>query len=143
MRDYMEKYSLEGDIYKIICVVREDIFNHYLPYAAFRKTLVLLLGLLCALGLVMTAASLSKSKLEGLLCNLILIVGGFLFVQTGNPSCCWLPVANVMLGEQATQLIRLVPKNFSYIYFGVLCAMLFVCCLILVRWGQVQKDGER
>ena len=143
MRDYMEKYSLEGDIYKIICVVREDIFNHYLPYAAFRKTLVLLLGLLCALGLVMTAASLSKSKLAGLLCNLILIVGGFLLVQTGNPSCCWLPVANVMLGEQATQLIRLVPKNFSYIYFGVLCAMLFVCCLILVRWGQVQKDGER
>ena len=143
MRDYSEKYLLEGDIYKIVCVVRENIFNHYLPYTAFRKTLILLFGLLCLFGLVMTAASLSKSKLAGLMCNLILIVGGFLLVQTGNPYCCWLPVANVMLSQQATQLIRLIPKNFSYIYFGVVCVMLFVCCLILVRWGQVQKDGER
>lgn len=143
MRDYMEKYLLEGNSYKIVCVVGESIFNHYMPYTAFIKTLVLLFGFLCMLGLVMTAASLGKSKLAGLLCNLVLIVGGFLLVQTGNPSCCWLPVANVMLSQQATQLICLIPKNFSYIYFGMVCAMLFACCLILVHWGQVQKDGER
>lgn len=143
MKDFMEKYMLETNEYAIICVVDERLFNHYLPYKAFGKTILLLFGLLCMFGLIMIAASLGKSKMAGLILNLILIIGGFSVLQSGSIVRCLLPVANVLLSTQTTALIRLLPENFSGMYFGIGCILLFVCCVVLVRHGQVEKDGER
>lgn len=144
MREFMEgKYWDEVDEYMIVCVVQKTVINHYKPYQAFIKTILLLLGLLSMFALIMILASLSGSKISGVIVNLVLIVGGFAVMQSGSMYRCYLPVANVMLGEQATALIRLIPKNFSAIYFAVCCSVLLVCSVILVRNGQIQKDGER
>lgn len=144
MKDFILSYNgEEAESYRIICFMRENVFNHYLPFQAFWKTVFLMLGLLCMLALIMMVSSLGKSKMVGLIVNLLLIVGGFSVMQAGSMYRCYLPVANVMLGEQATELIRLIPKNFSAIYFAVCCSVLLVCSVILVRNGQIQKDGER
>lgn len=143
MRDYEEKYMDMTGTYEIVSIVDERIFNHYLPYEAFGKTVLILLGLFCMMGLIMIAASLGKSKMVGLIINIILLVGGFAVVQAGSGVSFWLPITNVMLAYQSVELIRLVPKSYSWQYFGIICLLLIVCCMILVHRGQVQKDGER
>lgn len=143
MKDYKEKYMEESMNYAVVCRVDEQVFNHYLPYQAVGKTILLLFGILCLFGLIMIAASLGKSKMAGLIVNLILIIGGFAVLQSGSLVRCWFPVANVMLSAQATALITLIPKSFSGIYFAVSNVLMFVCSMVLVRHGQVQKDGER
>ncbi|MEG0963508.1 MAG: hypothetical protein RSF88_11710 [Lachnospiraceae bacterium] len=143
MKDYAEKYMEESTKYAIVCVVQENIWNHYLPYEAMGKTILLLFGLLCICGFIMMASSLSKSKITGLILNLILIVGGFAMVQTKSTMSCLLPVGNVMLSAQATHLIWLVPKWFSGVYFTVIGVGLLILNLILIKYGQVQKDGEQ
>lgn len=143
MKDFAEKYMGEVNEYAVVCYVDERLFNHYLPYQAIGKTFLLLFGLLSMFGLIMIAASLGKSKMTGLILNLILIIGGFAVLQAGSMIRCWLPVANVMLASQATALIRLIDSDFSIIYFVVSCGILLLCSVILVHRGQIQKDGER
>lgn len=137
----MDMWKLEK--YGVRCILQDRVFNHYTPYEAFTYTFLLMLGLCCMTALVMTAASLGKSKTAGLIVNVVLIVGGYSLVHTVSVRQFLLPVANVMLDRQATSLIRLVPKEYGYKYFAVCCAVLLVLSIVLVRHGQVQKDGER
>lgn len=136
----MNTYSMEAPV---VCLVDARLYNHYTPNQAFVKTVLLLLGLCSMLSLIMIAASLGKSKMAGLIINLILVILGFAMLQSGSTMRCAFPVANVALSAQATALIRLIPKNYSGIYFAAACAILLVCCMVLVKHGQVQKDGER
>lgn len=140
---YMEMDSGKLEQYGVRCIVQDRVFNHYTPYEAFTYTALLLLGFCCMTALVMTAASLGKSKTAGLVVNVVLIVGGYSLVHTVSVRQFWLPVANVMLDRQATSLIRLVSKEYGYRYFAVCCAALLALSIVLVRHGQVQKDGER
>lgn len=133
-------YSHEASV---VCLVDAKVLNHYTPYQAFITTLLLLFGLFSMLSLIMIAASLGKSKMSGLIINLVLVIIGFAMLQSGSTMRCTLPVANVMLEEQATALIRLIPKYYSGVYFTVACGILLIGCMVLVKRGQIQKDGER
>ena len=143
MLDFDTKYMDLTSQYAIVCKVNATLFNHYLPYQAFLKTVLLVFGICCMFGLIMIAASLGKSKMLGLIINLILTIGGFVMVLTMNGAIYLFPLANVMLEYQATALIQLRSKSYSWLYFVIVCAILIVCNVVLVRRGQIQKDGER
>lgn len=141
MKDFdVMKYAEEAPL---VCYVDDQILNHYTPYQALAVTLLLLFGLCSMLSLIMMAASLGRSKMTGLVVNLILIIIGFATFQSGSSMRFAFPVANVAVATQATPLIRLIPKYFSGIYFAATCGALLLCSIVLVKRGQVQKDGER
>lgn len=143
MLEYEKNSQLYATEANVSCVLNPKMFNHYLPYHALLKTMLLLFGLFCMFGLIMLVASLGKSKMSGLICNLVFTIVGFAMLQSGSQLRFLLPVSNVMLEFQATALIRLIPEYYSGIYFAIACGVLFLCSMILIKRGQVQKDGER
>ena len=125
-------------------LVPGNLYNQMTPFSAAIQTFVLLFCYLVTVLLVMLLFQQRKRKAWGFLAASGIIGFGVLFTSIQSAAMWAFPMANAIVWLHYTELYRdaIVPTAYSYIYFGVIIALLVIANIIAARGFAVDSIEE-
>lgn len=125
-------------------LVPGNLYNQMTPFSAAIQTFVLLFCYLVTVLLVMLLFQQRKRKAWGFLAASGIIGFGVLFTSIQSAAMWAFPMANAIVWLHYTELYRdaIVPTAYSYIFFGVIIALLVIANIIAARGFAVDSIEE-
>lgn len=121
-----------------------NLYNQMTPFSAVVQTYLLLFLYLVAVLLVMLFFQQRKQKAVGFLTVSGIIGFGVLFTSIRASAMWAFPMANTIVWLHYTEIFKdaVVPVSYSYIYFGIMIAVLIVANIFAARKLNVNTIEE-
>lgn len=125
-------------------LVPGNLYNHMTPFSAAVQTYALMFMYLLVIVLIMLLFNLKNRKVIGFAVAVGIIVAGTLFCSVKSDAMWIFPMANAITWLHFTDIYKdeIFPVYYSYIYFGVITAILLVLNVFAVRKANITEGME-
>lgn len=125
-------------------LVPGNLYNHMTPFSAAIQTYALMFMYLLIISLIMLLFNLKNKKVIGFAVAVGIIVAGTLLCSVKSDVMWVFPMANAITWLHFTDIYKdeIFPVYYSYIYFGIITAILLMLNIFAVRKANITEGME-
>lgn len=125
-------------------LVPGNLYNHMTPFSAAIQTYALMFMYLLIISLIILLFNLKNKKVIGFAVAVGIIVAGTLLCSVKSDAMWVFPMANAITWLHFTDIYKdeIFPVYYSYIYFGIITAILLMLNIFAVRKANITEGME-